>query len=825
MKVPYNWLREYVEIPFTPEELADRLTMAGVEVGAVTTFAPLGDLFIAARIEKLDAHPQAGGLQLVDVFTGTNTIQIVCGAWNIKVGDMVPLALPGAVLPGGQEINEALVKGVLSAGMLCSAGELGLELTQEDETDGILILEHNSPPGEKLVDLLFVNEPVLELELTPNRGDCLSMLGVAREVAALSGGSVNIPAVSIKEEGRSINEMVTVELREPELCYRYSARMMEGIRIAPSPLNLQLRLLAAGVRAIYNLVDVTNYVMWETGFPMHAFDYDCIEEQKIIVRRASAGETLVTLDGVTRILEPEMLVIADAVRPVGMAGVMGGENTEITGGTERLFLEAACFNPFNNRRTSRKLNLPSEASLRYEKGVDPEMASFAQDRAVSLMQQTAGGVICKGLLDVYPRRYSQPRLTLRSARVEAMLGYAVAVNEMEQILVSLGMDAVEKAAADAAGETMGENSLGASVIEVGVPSFRPDIKEEIDLIEEIARIKGYDKIPSTLPKGVITSGRLSPRRRILSQIKDTLTACGLYEVITFSFMHPRYFDDLGLPPDDQRRAAVKLQNPLSEEQAILRTTQIPNLLRLMQHNFNREVEDQLIFELGKVYHPATAGQEGEQKLPSEPLALSLALSGKTGQNWQGGAQDVDFYTLKGLLETLLQRLGIGDYGWEKTNVPFLHPHQAINLVLDGKEIGFMGTLHIPVQDKLSLRQKVFVGELNIESLLSLADLIPQYKPLPRYPAVWRDIAFVVPVETGAASLMAEMKTVGGTMLEHINLFDVYTGNQIPMGHVSLAFALTFRHPERTLKDEEVDTLMQALQTNMSEKYEAELRKI
>lgn len=823
MKVPYNWLREYVQIPFTPEELADRLTMAGVEVGTVSTYAPLGELFIAARIDKLAVHPQAGGLQLVDVFTGSEVVQVVCGAWNIKVGDMVPLALPGAVLPGSQEIRSAEVKGVLSAGMLCSATELELELTREEEEEGILILESDSPPGKKLVDLLFVNEPVLELELTPNRGDCLSMLGVAREVAALSDGGVTIPVISIKEEGRIINDMVALELREPELCYRYTARMMEGFRIAPSPLNMQLRLLAAGIRAIYNLVDVTNYVMWETGFPMHAFDYDRIDGKKIIVRRANEGESLVTLDGVNRILEPDMLVIADVYKPVGMAGVMGGENTEITGKTERLFLEAACFNPFNNRRTSRKLNLPSEASLRYEKGVDPEMALFAQDRAVSLMQQTAGGVVCRGLLDVYPHPYSRPRLKLRSERVEAMLGYAVAMDEMEQILVSLGMNKGEKA--DSTAGRKEEKGAIRSVMEIDVPSFRPDIKEEIDLIEEIARIKGYDKIPSTLPKGVITSGRLSPQRRVLARIKDTLTACGLYEVITFSFMHPRNLDDLGLPPDDWRRATIKLQNPLTEDQGILRTTLLPNLLRLMQYNSNRQVEDQFVFELGKVYHPAAGGQNDQQMLPREPLTLTVALSGKTGQSWQGGAQNIDFYTLKGVLETLLQNLGLGDYRWEKAALPFLHPHQAINLMLNGQEIGCMGALHTPVQEKFSLRQKTFVAELNVELMLTLADLVPQYKALPRYPAVWRDIAFIVPENIGAASLMEEIEAVGGALLENTNLFDVYTGNQVPTGHVSLAYALTFRHSGRTLKDEEVDALMRKLATNMAEKYGAELRKI
>ncbi|MEW5920604.1 MAG: phenylalanine--tRNA ligase subunit beta [Bacillota bacterium] len=820
MKVPYNWLREYVEIPLTPEELAECLTMAGIEVGAVSTFAPLGELFVAARIEKLSPHPQAPNLQLVKVFSGAAYHDIVCGAWNIKVGDMVPLALPGAVLPGGEEIRKAEIKGVLSGGMLCSAGEMGLKITREEEEDGILILEHDSKPGEKLVDFLFINEPVLELELTPNRGDCLSMLGVAREVAALTGNSVTLPDISFQEKGRPIEELVTIELREPELCYRYTARMMEGFRIAPSPLHMQLRLLAAGVRAIYNLVDVTNYVMWETGFPMHAFDYDCIEGKKIIVRRAAPGETLVTLDGVNRVLDEEMLVIADEHRPVGMAGVMGGENTEITAATHRLFLEAACFNPVNNRGTARKLNLPSEASLRYEKGVDPEMAVFAQNRAVSLMQETAGGEICRGLLDIYPRQQHRPQLKLRSGRVKEMLGYAVEKGEMEKILQRLGMHVQEQGRFDRV-----EAAPHDAVLDVGVPSFRPDIKGEIDLIEEIARIKGYDQIPATLPKGVITSGRLSPQRQVLRQVKDTLTACGIQEIITFSFMHPRYFDDLELPPEDERRQAVKLQNPLTEEQEILRTTLLPNLLRLMQYNFNRQVEDQFIFELGKVYYPDGAEYGYAKRLPREPVALSLALSGKTAQNWQATSQDVDFYTLKGILETLLQSLGIKNYHWEKTRETFLHPHQAAGLILDGREIGYMGTLHVPVQEKFSLRQKVFVAELNMETLLPLADLVPRYRALPRYPAIRRDIAFIVPAGTAAASLIEEIRKAGGSLLESLHLFDVYSGNQVPAGHVSLAFALTFRHLERTLKDEDTDAIMAEIEMNMGNKYGAVLRKI
>lgn len=810
MKVPYNWLREYVNIPFTPEELAERLTLAGVEVGAVNTFAPLGERFVVARIESLSPHPQAANLQMVRAYSGDAYHDIVCGAWNIKVGDMVPLALPGAVLPGGGEIRRAEIKGVLSEGMLCSASELGMEITREEEEEGILILEPGSKPGKKLVELLFINEPVLELELTPNRGDCLSMLGVAREVAALTGNRVRLPEISIKETGRPIAELVSIELHEPELCPRYTARMMEDFSIGPSPLYLQLRLLAAGVRAIYNLVDVTNYVMWETGFPMHAFDYDLIEGKKIIVRRAAPGETLITLDGINRMLDEHMLVIADAYKPVGMAGVMGGENTEITAGTRRLFLEAASFNPFNNRRTARRLNLPSEASLRYEKGVDPQMALFAQNRAVSLMQETAGGEICRGVLDMYPLPPQQPRLRLRPQRVREMLGYAVAEQDMLQILERLGLQV----------EVSPDTHL-----HVEAPTFRPDIKREIDLIEELARIKGYGQVPATLPQGVLTSGRMTPQRQLLRRIKDVLTACGLQEVITFAFMNPRYLDDLELFAEDECRKAVKLQNPLTEEQAIMRTTMMPNLLRLMQYNFNRQVEDQFVFELGKVYYPDAAGRGYDQKLPWEPMALALAVSGNTPQSWQATPQEVDFYTLKGLVETLLRSLGIRHYHWEQGRKTFLHPYQAAALMLDGEEIGYMGTLAASVQERFSLRQKVFVAELNMEVLFPLADLVPRYRSLPRYPAVRRDIAFVVPAATGADKLMTELRKEGGTLLEDLQLFDVYRGNQVPAGHVSLAFALTFRHQERTLKDEEIDKLMEELKKNIGKSLSAVLRKI
>ncbi|MGI6319016.1 MAG: phenylalanine--tRNA ligase subunit beta [Firmicutes bacterium] len=821
MKVPYNWLRDYVEIPYSPEELANRLTMAGVEVGDIQVFAPLDEKIVAGKIEELSLHPTNKKLQLVKVNAGDALLSVVCGAWNIKVGDLVALALPGSVLPGGMEIRVSEIKGVSSEGMLCSAAELGLDLT--DGEKGILVLDEECAPGTRLADILFVNEPVLELDLTPNRADCLGLLGVAREVAAQTGGKIRLPECSVEETGRDIRELAEVKILESELCTRYTARMMEGFRIAPSPVNMQLRLLSAGIRSIYNLVDVTNYVMWETGFPMHAFDYDKLEKGRIIVRRAAPGEEIVTLDGVTRKLDPEVLVIADDRVPVGLAGVMGGENTEITTSTKRLLLEAACFNPMNIRMTARKMNLPSEASQRYEKGVDPDAAVFVQNRAVRLIQETAGGVICRGIIDNYPKPYSIPRIKLRTSKVEKVLGYSVDKEEIKDILERLSLDVssyTENAGSDAGSDAQGA-STGA-VFLVNVPSFRRDLKIEEDLIEEIARLKGFDKIPSTLPVGVLTAGRPSKARRVMDKVKDTLVACGLQEIITFSFMNPRLFDELNLPADDPRRNAVKIHNPLTEEQGVLRTTLIPGMLQVMQYNFNRQIDNQLLFELGKVFDPPV----GKAKLPVEKMMVALALSGKAPQNdWQVPPVAIDFYYLKGILETLLDNLGVANYRWEEAKLPLLHPSRGARLFVENQEAGFLGALHPAAAENIDLRQDIYLAELELDVFLNTASLVPSFKPLPRYPSVFRDIAFIVPDTSRAGDILQEIKGLSGAWLEDIRLFDVYRGKQMAEGQISLAFALTFRHSERTLTDKEIDEILDKIEKELSRKYKAVLRKI
>jgi phenylalanyl-tRNA synthetase beta chain len=818
MRVPYNWLRDYVEIPYSPEELANRLTMAGVEVGDIQVFAPLDERIVAGKIEALSLHPTNKKLQLVKVNAGGAPLSVVCGAWNIKIGDLVALALPGSVLPGGMEIRVSEIKGVSSEGMLCSAAELGLELT--DGEKGILVLDEECAPGTKLADILFVNEPVLELDLTPNRADCLGLLGVAREVAAQTGGGIRLPECSAEETGRDIFELAEVKILEPELCTRYTARMMEGFAIAPSPVNMQLRLLAAGIRSIYNLVDVTNYVMWETGFPMHAFDYDKLQKGRIIVRRAAPGEEIVTLDGVTRKLDPGVLVIADDQVPVGLAGVMGGENTEITPSTKRLLLEAACFNPMNIRMTARNMNLPSEASQRYEKGVDPDAAIFVQNRAVRLIQETAGGVICRGIIDNYPKPYSIPRIKLRTSRVEKVLGYSVDKEEIKDILERLSLDVSSHT--ENAGSGAGSDASTGAVFMVNVPSFRRDLKIEEDLIEEIARLKGYDKIPLTLPVGVLTAGRPSKKRRVMDKVKDTLVACGLQEIITFSFMNPRLFHELNLTADDPRRKAVIIHNPLSEEQGVLRTTLIPGILQVMQYNFNRQIDNQLLFELGKVFDPPV----DKAKLPVEKMMVALALSGKAPQNdWQVPPAAIDFYYLKGILEALLDNLGVTNFRWEEAKLPLLHPSRGARLFVENQEAGFLGALHPAAAENMDLKQDIYLAELELDAFLNSASLVPSFRPLPRYPSVYRDIAFIVPDTSKAGNILQEIKELSGAWLEDIRLFDVYRGKQITEGQISLAFALTFRHSERTLKDKEIDEILDKIEKELFRKYKAVLRKI
>ncbi len=811
MKVPYQWLKEYISISQTPEELADCLTMSGVEVGAIACFAPVDETILVGQVKELSPHPTAENLQLVQVDCGFQRKQVVCGAWNIREGDHVAVALPGSRLPGGQIMEEITIKGVISQGMILSAAELELDLAQDKP--GVLIIQDKCQAGDRLSDILFLDQPVLELELTPNRADCLGLFGVAREVAAIKGGNIMRPALNLMEGGTAI--AASIEIEEPSLCHRYTAREIKNVQVGPSPLNVQLKLLAAGIRPINNIVDATNYVMWETGQPMHAFDMEKIKGGVVKVRRAQEGERLTTLDGIERQLDPEVLVIADSSESIGLAGVMGGENTEITADTKHILLEAASFDPVNVRKTARKFNLPSDASQRFEKGIDREGIIYAQDRAVQLMQLTAGGNVSRGMIDLYPDPWVPVEIGFHAGEVEKQLGYAVSEGEIKRILEKLGLRVLNgQAEPGIEGQTRGK-------INFQVPSFRQDITLEVDLVEEIARLKGYDTIPTTLPQGVITVGRPSWQKRVLSRMTETLVSCGLQEIITFSFMNPRMFDAIHLEAGDYRRNAVSLKNPLTEDQEVMRTTLLPNMLKTLQYNFNRQAHNQFLFEQGAVFFPAPA--KGD--LPREIEMLSVAVTGNTGpDHWQKNARPVDFYYLKGILEMFLRRIGITVCSWEPAQVPFLHPTRGARLLVAGEELGLLGALHPRLQDSFEFRQEVYVAEVFLEPLYGHAALSLPFKALPRYPAVLRDAAYIVPGSVCSEEIITTIEEQAGEWLEKTVLFDVYQGQQIPEGQISLAFAYTFRHPEKTLQDHEVDQVMADLEAVLQRKHGAVLRR-
>jgi phenylalanyl-tRNA synthetase beta chain len=785
MRVSYQWLKEYVLIDISPEELAERLTLAGIEVEAVEPFRPPLPGVVSGVIESIEPHPRADNLVVVKVNSDLDTVSVVCGARNIQAGKKVPLALPGAVLPGRGRLEAAEIRGVVSGGMLCSAAELGLELAGAEE--GILLLPPETEPGKAVDELLGFNDRILTLSLTPNRADCLGMLGVAYEVAALTGGRILFPPVDPPEIDDDISEAARVTVQDPDLCPRYTARVIQEISIDYSPLWLQLRLLKAGIRPINNIVDITNYVMWEFGQPLHAFDYRLVKDGHIIVRRAETGERFTTLDGVERELQPNILVIADSEKAIALGGVMGGENTEISWNTTEVLLEAALFNPVNIRRTARMLNLTSEASQRFERGVDPEGVIYAQNRAALLMNRLAGGQVLRGVIDVYPEPHRPRQITVRPHRINEIIGDKIPVEQVESILTRLGFT-VEPAPLRS--------------LLVTVPLRRGDVSIEEDIVEEVARLYGYGQIPVTLPRGELVESREAPRSQLLERVRDTLVACGFFEVITYSFISPSAMKMLLLDDDDPRLNSIPLQNPLSEEQSIMRTTLLPGLSQVLKHNFNYQENNQFLFELGAVFLPRSLPMK---ELPEERLNLCLAATGNMPEpHWAAVSVESDFYLLKGVLETLFKRLRLSGLEYSGSTSPFLHPTRSADIHLYGEDIGFLGQLHPDVSKAYDFRQAVIVAELNLEALLSRASITPRARSLPRYPVSLRDIAVVAPRELTAQELYRCISEAGGELVEQITLFDLYEGEQIPAGKRSLAFAIRYRAPDRTLTDEEVN---------------------
>jgi len=784
MQVPYQWLKEYIDPKMSAQQLADLMTLSGIEVGAVERFGSELPGVVVGQAKKVEQHPGRSNLTLVEVDTGEETLHIVCGAHNVKAGDKVPVAKPGSILPGNRHIEEAKLYGVLSSGMLCSAQELGLELGTEDE---ILILDDNALLGAPVDRLLDLDEEILYLELTPNRSDCLGLIGVAFEVAALTGAQVKLPPCELFEQGRNLKDFFQVKVEDAELCPRYTARAIEEITIEKSPLWLQLRLLKAGIRPISNVVDITNYVMWEYGQPLHAFDLDLLADNEIIVRKAKAGEVLITLDGVKRELDPEVLVIADSSKAVGLAGVMGGENTEITASTRAILIEAAAFNPKNIRRTARRFTLPSEASQRFEKGVNHEAVLEAQNRAAYLIGKLTGGKVLSGLIDINSSTVKPWPIQLRPSRVNKILGMNIAEEEILAILTRLGLQL----------EQVEEDQL-----QVTIPLRRPDLLIEEDLVEEVVRLHGYDRVPTTLPRGELIENRESLPERLKTMVRDLLVSYGFFECITYSFINPVNLNRLRIAGDDPRLRLIPVQNPFSEEQAVMRTTLLPGLLKAALQNISYRELNMQLFELGTVYSPK---ELPIQSLPDETDRLTLLVSGLVPEpNWVVPSRQADFYELKGALELIFKRLQIKGISYVDRAEPFTHPTRSAQLLLDGKEIGFIGELHPEVAADFELEQPVTLAEIELAPLFSKANLVPRVVPLPRYPAANRDLAVVVSKEISAAKIEEAIWLAGGELLSAVRLFDLYEGKQVPAGKSSLAYSLVFRREEGTLTEGEIN---------------------
>ncbi len=796
MRVPLNWLREFIDAGhLSGPEIAEKLTRAGVEVEGISRLTPPLPGVVVAEVLSFARHPAADKLWVVRVATGSEEYQVVVGIQNYAVGDRVPLALPGAKLPGG-EIERTEIRGVTSNGMLCSAEELGLDMAVEE--DGILILEPDAALGEGIDQALELDEEILELGLTPNRADCLGLMGVAVEVGVLTGLSAHPPeAVPPQKEGGEAGRRVKVTIEDPDLCSRYTAMVVDGVRIAFSPPKFQIRLLKAGIRPINNVVDISNYVMWETGQPLHAFDFDRVEGRQIIVRRGRPGEKIKTLDKQVRLLNPDMLVIADRDNPVALAGIMGGYDSEITGDTKTVLVEAACFHPINNRRTARSLGLTSEASTRFEKGVDPAGTDFAARRTAYLLEKVAGGTLVPGRVDVYPGPMPPWTVSVNPQRVRDLVGLDLSPEKMTDIFTRLGFTVEE------AGERL----------KVTIPSRRRDIEAEVDLVEEVARIYGYEHIETTFPVGVITQGDKPTEQKNLDKVREILLGAGLSEAITFSFMKDAAFNALRLPAGHPLRQAIPVKNPLSEEYGLLRTTLLGNLLNTLKYNLNRQQEGLYLFEVGKVFIPKALPLKEQ---PREIMTLGITVTGKRGdEHWQEPPTTAGFYWLKGVLEGVFASLNLKGFTWEPARVPFLHPTQGAEIRRGNTLVGVMGSLHPGVLDSFQIGQKVFCAELDLTTLIARTE--PRgFKALPRYPAITRDLALIVPEALPAAAVEEAIRKAGGDLVENILLFDLYTGEQVAKGHKSLAYTITYRDYRETLRDERVNRVQAQILQSLAE---------
>lgn len=804
MKVTLNWLKDYVDFDLSADDLSHRLTMAGLEVDAMEHLGEGLDSVIVARLADVQQHPDADRLTVCRVETGSVTQQVVCGATNHKTGDLIALAQVGTVLPGDFKIKKSKIRGQESYGMLCSVSELGLA----EESDGIMILPAGLPVGEPVFKELGLKDIVYEIGLTPNRSDCLSVVGVAREVSAMVDSGLHLPEPVMTESTQLISEKTSVVIEDADLCPRYAARLIENVKIGPSPEWLVRRLEAIGMRSINNVVDITNFVMMELGQPLHAFDFNLLRDRRIVVRRAQDNDPFTTLDGQVRTLMASDLVICDGEGPVALAGVMGGGNSEVCDETTDILLESAFFNPTTIRRTSKRLGLHTESSHRFERGTDVDMVPLALDRAAALIAELAEGEIALGVVDVYPEELTRRIVTITASRTSQVLGLDVDADDICGKLTSIGLKC----------ELPVDRGDGA--ISVEIPNFRPDLEREIDLIEEVARLIGYDHIPVTMPKSTLTCQQLPVHLALERQVRDRMVQMGYAEVINYSFFNPECLNQVRIAENDARRQTVQILNPLTEEQGSMRTTLVPSLLDTAARNQAYRSEDLALFELRPVFQ-AVDGSE----LPSESLRLVALLCGRREPlGWSQSAEKVDFFDMKGVVEQLLSHLKITGVKWHaEHDEVFYHPGKSCALYHGERLLGTLGELHPEVLHNFDLGQSALLCDLNVEALFEVGDSTVKFQPLSRYPDVQRDSAFLVDAEVTAQQALTVLGQVKLKDLESIELFDVYSGEGVPEGKKSLAIRACYRAMDRTLTDDLIQNLHGKLIKAMERELDAELR--
>ncbi len=799
MLILTSWLKEFVPFECPVTELAHELTMAGLEVEGIESAWKGIEKVIAVRIVSCASHPSEKHLRICSIDTGASEVTVVCGAPNVKEGKIAALALPGTVLPDGNVVKEALVHDVRSRGMLCSAAELGIG----DDASGIMYLNDDIRPGTPVIEVLGLEDQVLELGITPNRPDCLSVLGVAREVAALQDLSLTLPFKPSVSQPEKLSDVVSITIEDSELCGRYVGAIIRGVKVGPAPSWITSRLAASGIRPINNIVDVTNYVMLETGQPLHAFDLNLLDGKAIVVRCAKKGEKLTTLDGKERELQEDMLAICDASKPVAVAGVMGGANSEVSESTVDILLESAWFQPSQVRRTARRLKLSTEASYRFERGVDPSGTLRAMHRASELIFQTAGGTL-EAWRDECPKEFVPARVTLRTERAARLIGADITADRMDRYLSRLSF------------ETAREDDR----IKTVVPLFRPDITEEIDLVEEIARMHGFDNIPTTAPVASIITEELESYRDIESRVRQILASSGVNEIISYSFTSPADITALGFAQDDPRLKMVRVQNPLTEDQSVMRTSLVPSMLRTVSRNMARRNLDLRLFETGTVFF-----DQGHEKQPREEKRLACVITGKRlPESWAWPDETCDFFDLKGILEELLESLGI-DYEVkpQATDAPFYIGGSSISILSGNTLIGTAGEIMPQVLKKFDISVPVYLFDLGLDEMLSSADFNRQFKKLPRYPSLELDIAIVLNDSVRAADIISFIREHAPALMEDVRIFDVYSGKPIPQGKKSIAVRFVYRAEDHTLTDHEVNAFHQPLVDDILREFQAELR--